>query len=160
MKRFVCIAIALCLGLLSCSKQSYTDDLPCKELCFEVLGELDDHKEYAELGDSHREFYFGSDEQYDDCYIAYSTDTNDINELGVFHAANGESAEALFKICMSYVSDLSENSRAFIESYAPGELPKLDAADVRRYGNYVVYAVMSDSEVARVFATAKALLEN
>lgn len=161
MKRriFAALALALCISLLACSKQSYANDVRCESLCLEALGALASQTEYAPLGKSHREFYFGSDEQYDDCYIAYSEDTNDINELGVFHAANGDSAARLFELCEDYVRDLSENSRAFIGSYAPAELPKLDAAAVRRFGNYVVYAVMSKEDVASVMRTVEVCLK-
>ena len=37
---------------------------------------------------------------------------------------------------------MQEEQREFIASYAPHELSKLDAAKVKKFGNYVVYTVL------------------
>ena len=54
-------------------------------------------------------------------------------------------------VCYEYINDLSQNSRAFIASYAPEELVKLDNAEVRRYGRYIVYTVLEAADSERVF---------
>lgn len=152
MKRFFCIILlTVCLILPSCSRSDYVDEANCADLGGQMTDSLDDGQEYLEFDSNHREFYFDDTEEYDDCYLVYSSDTNDINEIGVFHAPNGDEAKELFETCRDYIEDMQENSRSFIASYAPEELPKLDNAEVRRFGNYVIYTILPEDKAEAVF---------
>ncbi|MBQ9111977.1 MAG: DUF4358 domain-containing protein [Clostridia bacterium] len=136
------LALSAVLLLCSCSRKEYTDSVSCRELGDDMLSALSDGQEYTEYDSTHRQFYFEDTEDYDDCCIIYSLDTNDINEIGIFHARNAESAGEVAEDCREYVNDMKEDSRAFIASYAPAELPKLDNAEVRVWGNYVIYTIL------------------
>jgi len=131
-----------CACLASCARTKYTDVTPCKDVSALAAQELGDGLEYTEFDASHREFYFTDSELYDDCSLIYSTDTNNINEIGVFHATDEKAAKHLEAKCLDYIEEMREGERAFIASYAPEELPKLDGAKVHRFGNYVVYTVL------------------
>ena len=61
--------------------------------------------------------------------------------------------------CRDYIDDMQEDSRAFIASYAPNELPKLDSAQVRRFGNYVIYTILPDDSAKTVFENVKEALK-
>ena len=152
------LLLILCPNITACSGKEYRDDLKCTDLGMELTAALEDGQEYVELDDSHREFYFEDFEEYDDCYTVYSADTNDINEIGIFHAASEDRARELANSCEEYIEDMRENSRAFIASYAPEELPKLDGATVRRYGNYVVYTVLPEDKTQTAFETVENML--
>ena len=154
MKKFICVisVILSLLSLTSCSSDGFRDGIACKDVGSSITDTLDDGKEYLEYDENHRKLYFEDSEHYDDCYLAYSSDTGDINEFGVFHAPDSEHAEDIYEDCMDYVEDLKENSRSFIASYAPEEIPKLDGATVRRYGNYVVYTVLPDKKTNDIFS--------
>ena len=154
MKKFIC---ALCITLAalsftSCSRGEFKDGVACKDVGTSITDTLDDGKEYLEYDDTHRELYFEDSEHYDDHYLAYSSDTSDINEFGVFHAPNSDHAEDIYEDCLEYVEDMKENSRSFIASYAPDEIPKLDGATVRRYGNYVVYTILPKEKANDIFS--------
>lgn len=152
MKRFLCIILTLVFSLLaSCSRSEYTDNVKCADVGKQVTDSLEDGQEYLEFDNSHRDFYFEDSDEYDDCYLVYSSDTNDINEIGVFHAPSDERAEDMLEDCRDYIEDMKENSRVFIASYAPEELPKLDSATARRFGNYVVYTVLPEDKAEAVF---------
>ena len=160
MKIFKLTALLICaVFLFGCSKMEYSDDKSCRELGEGIEALLDDSQEYSEFDGAHVDIYFDDSAEYDDLFAVYSTDNNDINEFGVFHAPNANVADDLLESCREYVEDMREGSRAFIASYAPGELPKLDGAEVRRFGNYVVYTVLSDSDAQAVFDYVKAELE-
>ena len=161
MKKIICaISVILALtSLASCSRKSFKDGVACREVGSTIADTLDDGKEYLEYDENHRKLYFEDEEHYDDCYLSYSSDTGDINEFGIFHAPDSDHAEELYEDCMDYVEDMKENSRSFIASYAPDEIPKLDGATVRRYGNYVVYTVLPKEKSADIFANIEERLK-
>lgn len=156
---FWALPLALILFFSGCSANEYKDDVSCKMLADAAVEDLPAELDFRELDESFRDFYFGELDGFDDCYIAYSADSEDISEFGVFHANSDESADKIEAACLEYLADLGQNSRAFIASYAPGELTKLDASEVRRYGRYVVYTVLDDEDAERIFEIMKNLLE-
>ena len=148
----ILVAILLFSG---CATEKYKDDVECKALVLSVTDQMPSELDFRELDESFREFYFEGADGFDDCYIAYSADSEDISEIGVFHAVSDEAAEKIEGVCYEYINDLSQNSRAFIASYAPEELTKLDGAEVRRYGRYVVYTVLNTADAERAFEIIK-----
>ncbi len=154
MKKTLCFILCLTalFALAACSKSEYRDDAMCHDIGNAAKDTLDDGLEYAEHDDRHRRLYFEDTEHYDDCCLFYSTDTDDISEIGIFHAPSDAHADEIYEDCLDYIEDMRENSRTFIASYAPKELSKLDSADVRRFGNYVVYTVLDGDTAEELFA--------
>ena len=136
------LLLALCLCFVSCAKAEYANDVSCTDVSKRAAEAIGDGLEYTEYDDSHRKFYFDESDDYDDCCLIYSTDTSDINEIGIFHAPDETAARDVEEDCLDYIEQMREGERAFIESYAPNELPKLDGATVRRFGRYVVYIIV------------------
>ncbi len=144
--------ILLCLYLLSsCAKNNFTDGVKCSELGKSITDTLADGMEYVPFNESRRAMITDDSSDYDDFHHVYSSDSSDINEFGIFHAVNGK-ADELAENCKEYLEELREDSRAFIASYAPEELPKLDGATVKRFGNYVVYTVLPTDRAEKIFA--------
>ncbi len=143
---FACV----CAALFSCSRTEYTDSKSCESICKRATDTLGDGFEYAEFGETHVSYYFDDSDLYDDLCLIYSTDTNDINEIGVFHATDSSDAKKLEELCVDYIEEMREGERAFIASYAPDELPKLDGAKVTRFGNYVIYTILPTSKADAV----------
>lgn len=144
MKKLLCIFLCL-ICLTACSRnKSYANDIGCSQLYDGIADELDDGNQYFEFDSTHTQTYFPDTREYDDCYLVYSADVNDINEIGIFHAADEAYVAGILESCEAYIEDMQENSRAFISSYAPEELPKLDGAKVQRFGNYVVYLILPE----------------
>ena len=152
---FLTLILALFISLGGCSAKKYRDDVSCKTLVDSVSAKMPEELDFLELDESFREFYFEGAEEYDDCYIVYSSPSEDISEIGIFHAVSDQAAEKIEGVCYEYIVDLGQNSRAFIASYAPEELTKLDGAEVRRYGRYVVYTVLDASDAERVFESVE-----
>ena len=154
MKKILCIILTVIslASLFSCSRaEKYRDDRKCADVGKELTDSLADGEEYLEFDDNHKKFYFDDTEEYNDSYIIYSSDTNNINEIGVFHAPDEGRAKELEESCREYIEDIRETNRSFISSYAPEELPKLDSAEVRRFGNYVVYTVLPTDKIESAF---------
>ena len=79
--------------------------------------------------------------------------------MGVLHAPDRNSAKKLCALTEEYLKALYDDKRAFIESYAPNEIPKLEDAEARIYGNYVAYAILSDSDRELFFDTVEKTLK-
>ncbi len=151
------LLLAVCV-LCACAAD-YADGIDCAELGRSMSDGLENGEEYAEFEPAHREYYFKNTEYYDDCSLLYSRDTRDIGEIGVFHSPDEDSAKAMEEECRKYLDDLRTGTRAFIESYAPDELAKLDAAKVRRFGSYVVYTVLPSNEANSLFKALEKTLK-
>ena len=152
------ILIATVLFLTGCSTDKYSEDISCRELS-SVVAELDE-AEYSEYGEEYIAFFLEEDaERIDDFCVLYTTEVNDINEIGFFRAVSNEGAGELYEELRDYLEDKREGERAFVGSYAPQELPKLDGGQVRRFGRYVVYAIADADMRGEIFSGVKARLE-
>ena len=143
LKFAITVTLLIILSLTACKRAEYSDSHSCRELSDSVSGAWQDGKEYSEYGEKQLGYIFDSDTRPDDFCISYSTQTDDIDELGVFHASEGDTAERILDELSDYLNDMREDKRAFIASYAPNELQKLDGAKLARFGNYVVYVIAS-----------------
>jgi len=139
------------LSLCSCQNISYRDDISCKELT-DAAKNISE-KEYRSYGEDYLEYLLNDPSYCDDYSVIYSSEANDIDELGIFHAKNKEDAKILFDMLKKHVDAMKKEQRAFIASYAASELPKLDSAKVGQFGNYVVYSI-SDEETAEKISSA------
>lgn len=156
----VCLCI-LCLPLclIGCGEEPYRTDLSCKAITDKITDTLTLPNGYAPFGEEHMRFYFEDIEDYADKSLVYSTLTEDINEIGVFRGNHREDVEKLRNVCQGYVDTLAEEQRAFIASYAPEEITKLDHAEVRVYGSYVIYTVLSPEDRDTAFDILESLLQ-
>ncbi len=149
-KRVLALCAALVLLLLwGCSGKEYSNTVSCRELS-EALGEIDS-SEYSEYSAEYIALFLEDSALYNDFCILYSNKVEDINEVGFFHAPDSASAQELYEEIEEYLEERREDERAFIASYAPAELPKLDGAQAGRFGNYVVYAILDSQGREQLF---------
>ena len=153
------LALTLATALYACAAV-YDDSVSCSDLGKSLTDALGDGQEYTEFEETHREYYFEDTDSYDDCSLLYSRDTGDINEIGIFHAPDAASARELEDMCRKYLDDLRTSTRAFVQSYAPEELPKLDGAEVRRFGNYVAYSILPADKTEKFFGNLEDILRS
>lgn len=152
-------ALAL-LTLPACSAHSYSDSMECSRLLTKLEKELSvPNGEFVEYSTSEISFFFPDSELYDDFCIVYSADSVDIVELGAMHASSEANAARLLEDAKNYIRELQEQKKAFIESYSPAELEKLNCAEARRYGNYVIFTIAEQSEKSKIFENAELLLK-
>ena len=85
-----------------------------------------------------------------------STAGDRIDEYGILHSDIG--TEEAARLLREYLTRSYEQNRAFYDSYIPTETPKLRDAEVRVFGDYVVYAILSPEERSTLFARAEACL--
>ncbi|HBF14816.1 MAG TPA: hypothetical protein DDW30_03870 [Clostridiales bacterium] len=158
MKRFLPFLFALfVLSLAGCGKatpRNYLNDLSAAEL--------------ADLADdSLSEDFRAADADYLTEYVSlpqagYSlsvrlaTGGDRIDEYGILHSDIG--TEEAARLLRDYLARSYEQNRTFYDSYIPTETPKLRDAEVRIYGDYVVYAILSPEEKAAFFSRVEECL--
>ena len=78
--------------------------------------------------------------------------------FGFFHVTDGnaDSMEALLK---DYLTRSYEKNQSWYDSYIPKEIPKLRDAEVKVFGNYVIYTICSKEDRAAVFSAVADLLK-
>ena len=145
--------------LFSCIEKSYRDDLSCEYISNELSKKSELTGEYDSYNRENIDFLFGKSLLYDDFSVIYSVDVNDINELGIFHCPDEKKTNEFLDVVNKYVADMKENQKAFISSYAPQEIPKLESSEVRKYGNYVIYLILDSNAKEKAFEQAKDILE-
>ena len=88
--------------------------------------------------------------------VRIATGGDCIDEYGILHTdIDTEGAERLIR---EYLARSYEENRAFYDSYIPTETPKLRDAQVRVFGDYVVYAILSPEDRDRLFKRVEACL--
>lgn len=157
MKRILMLLLVVATLLSACAKKEkeYVDDLPCSEIADTVEEQLPVDFGYETFGGEHLRYYFEDTKTHDDACLRYTVRSEDIGEFGIFHTPNEESRKEIEELCEKYLETLREEKTAFIESYAPEEVPKLERAEVRSFGNYVAYAILSDDDRKLFFETVE-----
>ncbi len=146
--------------LPSCDKvEKYRDGISCEYLSKELCDEVDHFGEASSYSEEDVKLLLGDTSLFDDFSVIYSNEADDINEIGVFHCPDEKNSKELLTLAKGYISEQAKNQKAFVASYAPREVPKLEAAEARRYGNYVIYLILDENAKEEAFAEAKELLE-
>ena len=91
--------------------------------------------------------------------VYYAQNTNDLDEFGVFWVEKGHEKELRTLLLQGYLQKRYNENREWYDSYMPTETPKLRDAEVRIYGNCVVYAILSPEERTSFFSECEKLLK-
>lgn len=154
----VCFFMIFCLIFGSCGQKGYSDTLTCTEITSELKEEIFAENGYSDYSSNDIKYMFDDDTLFDSCSVIYSSSSDDVGEIGVLHASDAESADALLETVNGYLKELDEEKRAFLKSYLPNELEKLDNAEAKRFGNYVAFVVLEPTTRDAVFERLEAML--
>ena len=72
---------------------------------------------------------------------------------------NEAKAIELFEESKLYIKNLQEQKRDFLSNYAPDEVKKLNSAEVRRFGNYIIFTISDPDDKNYVFSKAEEILK-
>ena len=139
-KRIFAVLSAFFLLLPSCGEQTYRSDLSAVDLCRKCAEEL----EIENAAFEGREAFPEENRPglAPDISVCYSASGDNLDEIGIWKAT-GEKPRQVATFLAGSLLERYEESEAFYQSYIPEEVPKLTDAEVRVYGDYVVYAVLS-----------------
>jgi len=158
---FIVLSSVLLTPLLlsSCtSRTSYRDNVSCKELTEKAVFSLFQSKntEYSAYTEDELSLFLNIPETVTNFSVIYSTDVNDIDEIGIFHCVDEKSAKSFSEHLSRYLANERSEQKAFIASYAPREIPKLENSSVKTYGKYVIYTVLNTEDEEKI----RTMLEN
>ena len=164
MKKFISCALALsillsCALFCSCASTGYSDTLSCADITNALKREILADSEYTEYSPTEAKYVFDESDIFDSCSIIYSSASDDVGEIGVFHAKTQDQATELLKDAKQHISEEQKDKSEFLRNYLPSEVSKLERADVRQYGNYVIYAILSPEEQNDVFSYIEKMLK-
>lgn len=161
--KLLCLTLCLCMVscgvLVGCSDEEYTNDLTSTEVGGKVLTALPDGgRNYLRMEEDYiSESRFG--ERYEEllsrCYasstILMAQDTSEsADQIGIFHANNKADAEIVLGIIEEYVETETRKLRDAYEMYAKDEVVKLDNAQIKVCGTYIMYTFLSEEDTETV----------
>ena len=154
-KRILTLALALLLTLplAACGKTvAYRDDVSVDELSAAVAALIPVEGGYDMSGEDFLKFYFDFDHRHtiDGYAIAASAASSDVNEYGIIHLSDPEQVATVEELAQVYVENQRDFLSTFLNTYNAAEMAKLDEMQVRVFGNYVVYTILSANDTAAV----------
>lgn len=139
------IAVTLLLALLlsACGSKKAKNDVDVSELGGTIDAAIGNTGDMVDAPDS----YITGSMKLDVANISeYIVKINsrgvNIDEYGIFKAADDAQLKELQALVKGY---LQFRLDSWMVEYMPEELPKLQSAEVKTVGNYVMYAILSDA---------------
>lgn len=92
---------------------------------------------------------------YDSYDVKINSKGVNIDEIGIFKAKDAEQLASVEQAVKDYIQMRKDT---WMVEYMPEERPKLDSAEIKTLGNYVMYVILSDKDKTAAFkAFEKAL---
>lgn len=163
MKKYIRLISVLLLAVLSltaitaCGGADYLDDVAVSAIDSALQSKIPVPDGYYAADSDYLSFYFeGADAIVAEYVVEFSATSTNINQFGIFHVKDGQ-AEAMKALCDSYIDTMNKRWVAQA-NYIASEHPKMEGAEVRIFGNYVVYTMLTAEDKATAFAAVEELL--
>lgn len=144
-RKFLLLFVLFALFLAGCGKptpRNYLNDLSAAELADLADDALSEDFRTADA--DYLTDYITLPQAGYSLSVRIATGGDRIDEYGILHSDIG--TEEAARLLRDYLARSYEQNRTFYDSYIPTETPKLRDAEVRVYGDYVVYAILSPEE--------------
>ena len=146
---------ALMLAALLCACGSSAKDVPLADVMDAVCTAVGADDSLVDPGESYVKGYMKkSAEEIGEYAIRKNVMGVNIDEFGVFKAGKMTTAE-LKEMIEGYIQILNDSWM----NYQPEEKPKLDGAEVKVVGDYVMYAILSDADRTAAFGAFESALK-
>ena len=151
--RLLALTLALTLVLSGCGQDSYTTTLSADKVADKLLEVLSgryhgadaDYISESRFGANYRDL---TEKCYDHIILLSDDEETNIDQIGVFHVINKSDVSGVADAVTSFVEAEKLRLRDLLTSYNPGELPKLEQAQVKVCGTYVFYSFLSEAETS------------
>lgn len=147
MKRIFIPILALTL-LIACTRTPvYRDDLSAGTVASEIAKSLPDSAGLIRYTEEDIEFYLEIPaELSEDRCVMMQQSSVAIDEIGVFHAVDEESAVRIEELLEEYIDRSEETKGDWLLNTLPEELRKLEDAEILHRGRYVIYLILSKAD--------------
>lgn len=146
-KEAVVIVAALVLALL-CACGGSAKDVPVSDIVTAVDDVLGGGDNFTQADAGLVEGYMKlSPDDYADCAVKINSYGTSFDEYGVFKAADSSQAKTIAGVLEAYLKLKLDTDMG----YQPEEVPKLESAEVKTSGNYVMYCILGDAEKNAAF---------
>ena len=160
-QKAVCIALAcVALMLASCNQEEYKKEIDATKVATELSQTTPTESKWINEDQAFIGEYIEIDEYVKESQIFYAQNTNDLDEFGIFEVEEGKAQEVQKRLLSGYLKKRYDENLEWYNSYMPTQTPKLRDAEVRVYGNCVVYAVLSKETRKTFFDECEKLLKN
>lgn len=157
MKHVFAALLLLCLLLCLCAcGAKYRDDVPMSRF----VAVIDPRMGGSDLAEMNSGYISGAMHLDPNSFGGYVVKLNakgvNIDEYGVFRAPENGKVSDVQDAIEGY---LKLRRDTWMKEYMPEEKPKLDKAEVKVYGNYVLYVIADDDVRANVYQEVEKLLK-
>lgn len=152
------LTLLLALALSACAAPSYKNDLPTATLGSAAVAAIGGPEDYSTAEEGYLDDYFTTPSYVTAYTLCFATDGNNLDEIGIYQVTDGN-ANAMKTVLEDYLEDSLERNQGWYKEYIPKEIPKLRDAEVKVFGNYVIYAICSKEDRAAVFSAVADLLK-
>ncbi len=147
MKRIL-IPLLTLIMLVSCSKEPvYRDDLSAETVASEIAESLPDSAGLIRYSEEDIAFYLEiPPELSEERCVMVQTNSVSIDEIGVFHAVDAQSADKIEELLEEYFDRSGETKEEWLRDYIPGEIRKIEEAEILHRGRYVIYLILGKAD--------------
>lgn len=154
------VSLLLCLtallSLCACGGGKIRTDVKPVDIADAIVGEMGIADAMTSLDENYitgrMDIDLSNCAEYD---VRLSTASINVNEFGVFKAKDVDHVEALDADVQAY---LAMRLETWMDEYLPEEKPKVENAQVRTFGPYVIYTILSESDSKLAIDTASEML--
>lgn len=153
------IACLLTLSLAACGKTvAYKDDVSATAISESVSAKIPVDGGYDFSDADFLTYYFEGNTAIDDFVIAASSVSSNVNEYGILHVNDIEQVADVEELAQVYLSNQRDFLSTFLNTYNAAEMAKLESMQVRVFGNYVVYTILSEADTQTVMTAIEEIL--
>ena len=154
MKRLIAALLLLCLCLcFAACGAKYRTDVPFDRLITLIDGQMSG----SDLSEMNSGYLSGAMHLDPSIFGNYMVKLNskgvNIDEYGIFRAPDEKSVDSVKDEIEDYLAFYRNSKTTSIMQYMPEEMPKLEKAEVKVYGIYVLYVIAADDVRENVYQT-------
>lgn len=145
----IIFAALLLATLASCGGDTIKSDVPVSEIASRVDSVISSGGNMAEADGSYVSGYVGiGADMYSEGTVMVRSMGVNVDEYGIFRCADDKQAEELLTAVKAY---LKMRDDSWMPEYMPEERPKVQSAEYKVLGNYVMYAILSEDDKKAAF---------
>jgi len=152
----VLVVAMLCTMLCACGDKAEDVNVPVADIAAEVASALGKTDALTTVDDNWIKGWMKADvAQFDGHAVMINAYGANVDEFGIFKAGENSSVKDVQAMVEAY---LQLRMDSWMDEYMPEEKPKLENAEVKVIGNYVMYCILSDADADTAFASFESCL--